>query len=488
MITSDLRIVFVVITSLFSVLFLIPRLARIATKIGLVDKPSERKVHDESMPLVGGIAMIIAATFSALLFIPLVGLRGLFLGLAVLLLIGFLDDYKEIGHREKFLAQILATAMLMYLSRQYLFSFGDLIGLGNLDLPNHQIVFWLVTIFCVVGVINAVNLMDGLDGLAGGFSFIAFLTFAAHASIVGETTIMLLNLAMVGALLGFLRYNWKPAMVFMGDAGSLCLGFTLAYMSLALTQGDDAKVRPVCALLILAVPIIDTLTVMGKRLVRGQSPFKPDKYHLHHIFIRYGMSKEWSVISILAMSAVFCGVSILGTVYNLPDYYLFSFFALYFAGYIMSSFYIIRIMRLSKRIFRKSSKVFEKSKSKSWIDKISFGDKVGFIPALRKSTRFNVKMKVTHTTEGKDSEVEGRIENISSGGAMLCIPELEGVQSDAVLKVLFTVNDKDHALELPAKHIWYTEKEGSHYHGFEFMDIGSEQEDLIFRFLVKKRK
>ncbi|MFN2355860.1 MAG: glycosyltransferase family 4 protein, partial [Desulfopila sp.] len=348
MVTSELRIILVFLTSLIAVVFLIPKLARIATRIGLVDQPGLRKVHDRPLPLVGGIAMVISATFSFLLFVPLVGLRGYFLGVALLLLVGFLDDFREIGHREKFLAQILATSMLFYFSDVALQSFGDLLGLGSIDVGGNVVVIWLVTVFCVVGVINAINLLDGLDGLAGGFCFLAFLTFAVHSSMAADTPAVLLNLALVGAVLGFLRYNWNTAKVFMGDAGSLCLGFSLAFMALWLTQGEGAGVQPITALLVLAVPIVDTLTVMTKRILRGQSPFRPDMYHLHHIFLRYGVSKVWAVRFILALSGLFCILSLFGEVYAWPQWLLFAVFMLYFTAYITSSFYIIRLMRVSR--------------------------------------------------------------------------------------------------------------------------------------------
>ena len=487
MVTPELRIILVFLTSLISAVFLIPKLSRIATKIGLVDHPGLRKMHDRPLPLVGGLAMVISATFSFLLFIPLVGFRGYFVGVAILMLIGFLDDYREIGHREKFLAQILATSMLAYLSKIYLVSFGDLLGFGAIMLPDSKLIQWGVTVFCVVGVINAINLLDGLDGLAGGFSAIAFLTFAAHASLTGNSTVMMINLALLGAVIGFLRFNLAPAQVFMGDAGSLCLGFSLAFMSLVLTQGEGGSVKPVIALLILAVPIVDTITVMSKRILRGKSPFKPDRYHLHHIFVRFGMSKEWSVKVILGVCAIFCGISLLGTVYSIPEWILFLVFVLYFAGYVISSMYIIYIMRFSQKVIMHSKMP----------DGLNFWDSPGLVRLfekvkiyrhMRRSSRHPVFLEIECLYNEKDISYKGSVVNISNGGVMTKIPLLQEFLGEVILRLQFEIDGKKHMLELPARHLWSAKNDESDLHGFQFLDFDDKKNDVIFRMMVKSKK
>lgn len=345
MISIELKTVLVFLTAFCTSLIILPKFVNIAHKIGLVDLPNERKVHSTPRPLVGGVGIVVSATLSALIFVPIAGLAGYFMGISVLLLIGFLDDFRDIGHNQKFLAQIAATAMLIYFSKIGLESFGNLFGLGELNLSGSRLVVWAVTVFCVVGVINAINMIDGLDGLAGGVSFLAFLSFAIHASLIGNQSLMLLNLALAGATLGFLKFNWMPSILFMGDAGSLCLGFSLAFMSLAVTQGEGDTVSPVVPLLILAVPITDTVSVMLKRIVRGKSPFKPDQYHLHHIFLRHGMGRAAVVRAILAISAMLCLLSLLGPVLKLADFSLFLIYLAYFSLYTVSSIYLVRIFR-----------------------------------------------------------------------------------------------------------------------------------------------
>jgi UDP-GlcNAc:undecaprenyl-phosphate/decaprenyl-phosphate GlcNAc-1-phosphate transferase len=481
-VNPEIRIILVFLVALFSSMYVLPKLARIAKVIGLVDKPAEkRKTHKIPRPLVGGIGIVIAATFSSLTLIPLSGLRGYFLGLSVLLLVGFFDDFKELGHQQKFIAQILAAILLIYFSKVSLRSFGNLLGFGMIEIPDISWVIWGVTIFCVIGVINALNMIDGLDGLAGGVSFIAFVTFAIHASLGGDNSLMLLNLALAGAVLGFLRFNWYPSSLFMGDAGSLCLGFSLAFMALALTQGGSAHVSPVMPLLVLAVPITDTLFVMGKRIIRGQSPFKADQYHLHHIFMRYGMGRALAVKVILCISALFSSLSLVGSVYKFPDYALFAAFLLYFFVYMVSSFCIIYMMRFSLK-FKKQDTAHHYRLQ--WIGRIITG-KFAFFRIFRKSPRYDVELALVCQERERALLFPGKVLNISSDGFMASIPLLDCLLDKVVAKITFPLDTESHSIELPAEHLWFTEDGNMFYHGFRFRDFGGEQEQVVFKFLVK---
>lgn len=349
---SELNPLIIFLAAFFGVIFLLPRMKPLARRIGLMDHPNQRTVHGRPRPLVGGIGMIVAVSVVSLLFIPSTGLRGFSLGMVLLLFVGFVDDLKGIGHWRKFLAQIMAACLMIYFSKTVLASFGDLVGLGVIVIQPPWLVFGL-TVLAVVGIVNSINMIDGLDGLAGGVSFIAFISFAVHASLASQSALMLLCLAFAGALLGFLRYNWSPSVLFMGDAGSLCLGFALCYMALALTQGEGSRVQPVSALLILGVPIADTLTLMTRRLFKGKNPFRADKYHLHHILLRYGLDRKQAVKVILAMTLVLSGCSFLGRIYALPDPFLFLIFVIYFALYFTSSFFIGDIVRYRLKFKRK---------------------------------------------------------------------------------------------------------------------------------------
>lgn len=483
MISFELRTILVFLAAFFATLFVLPKLANIAHRIGLVDHPNERKVHKTPRPLVGGIGMMISATFSALVLIPISGLRGYFLGVALLLLIGFFDDFREIGHRQKFVAQIIATALLIYFSKVSLTSFGDLVGLGVIDISGSNLLAWSVTVFCVVGVINAINMIDGLDGLAGGISFLAFLTFAIHASLIENHNLMLLNLALAGAVLGFLNYNWSPSILFMGDAGSLCLGFSLAFMSLAVTQGGGETVSPVVPLLILAVPITDTVIVMIKRVARGESPFKPDKYHLHHIFLRYGMGRVGAVKVILCLSGILCILSLLGPIKKISDYNLFLIYLVYAFTYVLSSLYIVLV-------FRHGGKIKEgKRQPNRGIEFLeSVAERFHLFHIFRKSHRYDVHLQVECCAREVGRIFRGTALNISTDGLMACITDLDRIYENMLVKIIFPLDSDAHSIELPAEHLWLHERDGQLYHGFRFHGFDGQQKQVIFKFLVEYKK
>ncbi len=332
---------FAFLLPLLGTLYLIPYLRIIASRINLLDIPKEkRKIHSSPTPLVGGVAIVISVVFSVMFLTGLQGMRGFFLGLALLLLVGFLDDLLDLDSKRKFLAQIGATILMIYFSKTALLSFGDLLGLGPLKIMQTPWAIYPITIFCVVGVINAINLVDGLDGLAGGIAFIAFAAFALLAFFEGRPTLTLINLAFAGGLAGFLRYNWNPASVFMGDAGSLCLGFALAFMALALTQGKAAGVSPVIPLIILALPITDTIVVMTKRLLLKRNPFKADHYHFHHILLRCGLSRVCTVCTLLVLSLAAASLAITSYILKIEDYHIFEVYMLFLIFYFSLSFFI----------------------------------------------------------------------------------------------------------------------------------------------------
>lgn len=481
MIPFEIRLLLVFLTAFFSALFVLPKIANIAQKIGLVDHPGERKIHQMPKPLVGGIGMTIAATFSGLVFIQITGLRGFFLGLAVLLLVGFLDDFKEIGHRQKFLAQIAATTVMIYFSKTALMSFGDLFGLGSLDIPQNDFLIWCVTVFCVVGVINALNMIDGLDGLAGGISFIAFMMFCVHASLAGNKILMLLNLAFGGAVLGFLRFNRYPASLFMGDAGSLCLGFALAFMSLALTQGETANVRPIVALMILAVPITDTIAVMLKRILRGESPFKADQKHLHHTILRYGFSRNSAVTIILGISFLLSCLSLLGPIYGIPDYWLFFIFSVYFCSFLFLSFY--------GRLFRQVGGLADRLNLGEFILPIRrFINKNDYFHISRKAERYQVGFNCVCRRTDTGESFRGLILDISAGGFMACFKHFPAMDGDIDATIFFPADQNEYSVCIPVKHIWKLGDESEYFCGFKFLEFDGEQSNISFQLRVINRE
>ncbi len=325
----------------------LPKLVRIAGRVGLVDLPCRRKIHTTPKPLIGGVAILTGVLFSSLVFIPFTNLRGYFLGLAILLIVGFLDDFRELNHRLKFVAQFLAVGTIIFWSGARLETFGEIlpglqVHLGYLAMP--------ITFLAGIGVINALNMADGLDGLAGGLALAAFASFSYLAHLNGQPNLMLLSLAFCGALIVFLRYNWHPASLFMGDAGSLTLGFSLVFLGIVLSQSGRGLVPPVTVLLIMAVPVTDTLTVMTKRMTRQKSPFHADKTHFHHLLLRFGFTKRHSAYTIITISLFLSIIGLAGAVLRIPHYYMMVVFLAYAALYTLFVFRATAILRVKLRI------------------------------------------------------------------------------------------------------------------------------------------
>jgi UDP-GlcNAc:undecaprenyl-phosphate GlcNAc-1-phosphate transferase len=311
---------------------ILPSLSRVATRTGLLDYPNSRKVHSSPVPLVGGIAIVSATLLMCLPLLTGGLLNGFYFGAILLTLVGLRDDFSPVSFRWNLGAQVVAVTAAVFSREAVLHSFGDLIGTGPIDFG---LLSAPVTVFCMVGVINAFNMIDGLDGLAGGVSLIAFLSFALLAHLGGQNQLMFLSLALGGAVGGFLIFNWHPARLFMGNAGSLPLGFALAYLSVSITQHQGSRIQPAVPLLILAVPLVDTVMVILRRLANGRSPFAADKNHLHHMLMEMGFGKQGAVVLILSVTLVLSVFAVSGAVAGLPDYYLFASFFLYCAGYLM---------------------------------------------------------------------------------------------------------------------------------------------------------
>lgn len=293
----QLFLAFVVALSITAAL--IPPLARWAPRAGLTDAPGPRKVHSAPVPRVGGIAMAAGTLVPAVLMLQFnSALAGFFAGLLVLLIIGVWDDRSDVNYRIKFVGQFVAVALCMQVGGVRIEAFAPSV-LGEFS----GAFSWGLTFIFLVGVTNAVNLSDGLDGLAGGMALLCLAAIALLAAASGNTQVTFVALIQAGAILGFLRFNTHPARVFMGDAGSQVLGFSMGVLAILATQGDDAAVSSALPLLLIGVPIIDTFGVMVRRLLEGRSPFSSDRNHLHHKLLYLGFSHRSSVIIIYGLQA-----------------------------------------------------------------------------------------------------------------------------------------------------------------------------------------
>jgi len=272
----------------------LPALVRLAVKWLMVDHPGARKVHSIAIPRVGGVAMACGVFIASLFTINLQPADIWFLAAAaVLTIFGALDDRFDLDYRVKFIGQLAAVAIVVAAGdvRFQSIALDDRLWLpGWLSVP--------ITVVFLVGITNAVNLADGLDGLAGGTTFLCLCAVALLSSVglPGSTTA--LTLAFAGAVLGFLRFNTYPASVFMGDAGSQLLGFSIGVLSIRATQSASSEISAAIPILLLAVPILDTLSVMVQRIAEGRSPFSPDKNHIHHKLLAMGFGHHEAVMLI----------------------------------------------------------------------------------------------------------------------------------------------------------------------------------------------
>ncbi len=279
---------------------LLPLLVRYAGHLRLLDLPSQRKQHAQPIPRVGGIAMavgVLAAVSSS--GFALDNSDGTFLiGAVVIFVSGLLDDRFDLDYRAKFAGQVIACAIPLVAGGLWVHS---------LEIPDYvalpRILAIALTMFYFIGVTNAVNLSDGLDGLAGGTTFLCLCALGWLAYMSGATVAFGLCLAFAGAVLGFLRFNTHPAIVFMGDAGSQLLGYAIGGLGLLATQHATTIFCATLPILLLGVPILDTLQVMTRRVATGHSPFRADRGHLHHRLLALGFEHHEAVMAIYTLQA-----------------------------------------------------------------------------------------------------------------------------------------------------------------------------------------
>ncbi len=312
-------------------------LSHAAGALRLVDHPGGRKAHGHPVPLVGGLAIFLALLGAATI-LGITTKAGYFLlALSIVIAVGMWDDVTDISPRLKFAIQIIASSLMIWGAGVQLNSVGDLLGWRSIGL-------WIfaipMTIFAIVGVVNAINMMDGLDGLGGSIAFIAFAWYALVAVNSGLEVQFKTALIFCGAIAGFLLFNlrfpWQPhARVFLGDAGSLMIGFALGWFAIDLTQGEGRTFPPIAALWVLLLPLIDCVSLMTRRVSTRKSPFVADRHHIHHYLLARGFTHGQTLATLLGLSALFGAVGYFGWRLGVPEYalfwpFFFGFFAYHF--------------------------------------------------------------------------------------------------------------------------------------------------------------
>jgi UDP-GlcNAc:undecaprenyl-phosphate/decaprenyl-phosphate GlcNAc-1-phosphate transferase len=299
-----MQLLLLLVVALTITVALIPPLANFAGRLRLLDRPGERKVHAAPIPRIGGLAMVVGTLFPLWFMAPQPGeWIAIHCAAGVLLVMGLLDDRHELAWHWKLAAQVLACALAVTLGGV---SIDSTTLTERIELPA-GLSLALSFVF-LVGVTNAINLSDGLDGLAGGTTLLSVLAIGWIGISTGNGPVSSMTAALAGALLGFLRFNTHPARVFMGDSGSQVLGFLAGVLAIKATQGADISVSAALPLLLLAWPILDTLTVMSERIRNGLSPFAADRRHFHHRLLSLGFDHYQSVLIIYAVQ---CGLFLL---------------------------------------------------------------------------------------------------------------------------------------------------------------------------------
>lgn len=284
-----------------------PLVRRFAFKIGAIDIPKDnRRMHKKPTPRIGGLAIIFGFTVATLCFAqPSRQLYGTLAGAAIIAVMGVIDDCKNLSAKLKFVIQIIAALVVVFAGDIKIDVFTNPNFLS--DNPYWVLPEWLsvtLTVIWIVFITNAVNFIDGLDGLAAGVSAIMSISLVFISIRVGEYSIAILGIALMGSCFGFLPFNFNPAKIFMGDTGSTFLGFMLATLSIQGVFKSYAVISFAVPLLILGLPLFDALFAMIRRILRGQSPMTADRGHLHHRLVDMGFSQKQTVFILYAISGV----------------------------------------------------------------------------------------------------------------------------------------------------------------------------------------
>lgn len=316
------------VTSFVICFLIIPVIIKYSLEKNLVDIPGRRKIHKKITPSMGGIAIFIGFVVSALIWMDISQwkeMRFVLIALFIVFFIGVRDDLVPLRPFMKLLGQLMAAVVLIVLFDLRLKSFYGLLGIYDIPL----IISYAITLFTIIVITNSFNLIDGLDGLAGTIAGIALLAFGVSFYLAGDIVFAVLSFSMLGAVIAFLFFNWDPSEIFMGDTGALVIGMTLAisaihFIDLQYSLPVDSPYKFTAAIsgavCFIIIPLADTLRIFILRIIRKQSPFTPDKSHIHHNIMRLGFSHGHSTMILGLSQSIF--VIIVVMVRQLNDNYV----------------------------------------------------------------------------------------------------------------------------------------------------------------------
>ena len=308
------KILLMILLPFIFVVIIMPYIKKIAVRIGAIDeaRPNTRHIHKKTTPKLGGLAIFFGFLLGYMVFgTPSSIMNAILISSFIIIITGVIDDITELGPLTKFIGQLAASLVIVFYGKlliQDITAFGLYINFSYLSYP--------LTIFFIIGCINCINLIDGLDGLSGGISSIYYLTIGIIATMQGKTGLdFVLAFVMLGSTLGFLVYNFNPASIFAGDSGSMFMGFIIAVIAL-LGFKNVTMTSLIIPLLILAIPILDTIFAIIRRMLKGESPAKGDKLHIHHQLLNRNLSQKQTVLIIQGIDILFATASI---IYILKD-------------------------------------------------------------------------------------------------------------------------------------------------------------------------
>ena len=351
---------FLLIVAFISSFSAIILLRPFAIKIGLVDKPDVRKNHKGHIPLIGGISVYIGL-FSVglliLLFSPnhVQQLITYLLASLLMVITGALDDRFDLSVKARIAVQVVIASIMMFVAGDAIFSLGHIFYFWELNLGYLGYPF---TIIAVLAAINAYNMVDGIDGLIGGVSVATFTSLSILFFLSGDISEGFFCLLCLAVLIPYLLYNLQLTKyccekIFMGDAGSMFIGFTVVWLLAIGSQvgssgltAESSSFKPVVALWLIALPLIDMVAIMTRRIGKGVSPFKPDRDHLHHIFMRAGFSSRATLVIITLIALFLSLIGVFSTIYNIPEWMQLIAFLILFFVYKQSLAHIWKLLKI----------------------------------------------------------------------------------------------------------------------------------------------
>ncbi|PSV32318.1 UDP-N-acetylglucosamine--undecaprenyl-phosphate N-acetylglucosaminephosphotransferase [Photobacterium sp. GB-72] len=353
----------VVFITSFLTLFL---MRKVAKKIGLVDKPNARKLHQGAVPLVGGISVFLALCAVFIIYLPMNLNLVLYLSCSgVLIVLGALDDKFDLSFKIRLFVQAGISLAMIVIGGHSLHNLGYLMGSETIALG--EVAGSIITIIAVIGAINAFNMVDGIDGLLGGLASVTFTALGVVFFTSGNEYLGTFCLLIVAALIPYILLNLgflfgKRYKIFMGDAGSMFIGFSVVWMLIRGTQEPSIDAfKPVTALWLIALPLMDMATIMIRRVRKGHSPFKPDREHLHHICQRMGLSPLMTLFVICLMASICAVVGLWADMNGVEESTMFIAFLGLFAVYFTVINHIWRITSWINKLLGRPSSVISTS-------------------------------------------------------------------------------------------------------------------------------